>query len=111
MHSLKVSMFFLIRAIPLFYKIITDNQSTKLVYNLVYSSSKVQGPSPKHICPRTSAAGSIAGGDLGVTEAVGGSVMGFLVAGHRMRALGARTSVLAVMDHWSQCWVILLEAY
>jgi len=53
-------------AIPPFYKIITDNQSTKLVY----SSSKVRGSSPKHICPRTSAAGSIAGGGLGVTGAV-----------------------------------------
>jgi len=74
-------------------------------------SSKVQGPSPKHICPRTSAAGSIAGGGLGVTEAVWVSVTGFLVAGHRMRVLGARTSVLAVMDRWSQCWIVLLKAY
>jgi len=91
--------------------IIIDNQSTKLVYNLVYSNSKVRGSSHKHICPRTSANESIAGGGLGVTEAVWVSVTGFLVAGHRMRVLGARTSVLAVMDRWSQCWIVLLKAY
>ena len=33
-------------------------------------SSKVPGSSPKHICPRTSATGSIASGCLGVTGAV-----------------------------------------
>ena len=51
-------------AIPLFYKIITDNQSTKLVYNLVYRKGKVRVSSAR-------VTGAVCQSDLDIGQGVG----------------------------------------
>ena len=55
-----------------FYKIISDNQSTKLVYNLVYSSSKVRGSS-------AGVTGAVSASDLKFVLGVGADTRGRLL--------------------------------